>query len=212
MSDTQQLCPFCNLDINSDIYHLHILQCSMTNLFSLNNLNHISPPNANSTFITRTYVEGVPDDDSLNANLLQSPLLGMLIDRFVNVLDTSSNVRPSVWMQVDQYYGYDEYEFNNMVGDMLGKVEVGFTTDEIDQLSDIVKEEEIKDDTCPICLESFIESKNQIRKLKCSHLYCDDCINQWLKKNKRCPCCQIDLEDVFLKKNEIKIEINSEVI
>ena len=39
------------------------------------------------------------------------------------------------------------------------------------------------------------------RRLKCGHIFCDVCIITWLNKHKKCPYCQIDLEDKFLIKN-----------
>lgn len=42
--------------------------------------------------------------------------------------------------------------------------------------------------TCAICLEAF-ENGNTITKLNCNHEFKYECINEWLKKNPRCPLC-----------------------
>lgn len=52
--------------------------------------------------------------------------------------------------------------------------------------------EEIK---CPICLDNIL-SALYVRKInKCRHEYCGPCIEKWLKENKTCPVCKVDVED-----------------
>ena len=105
-------------------------------------------------------------------------------------------------------------------------MEVGLTKDQIDQVSEIYENENLLGERCPICLEEFIiksvvenvnenididiekdDQENQDqrdtnkRRLKCGHIFCDVCIITWLNKHKKCPYCQIDLEDKFLIKN-----------
>lgn len=41
---------------------------------------------------------------------------------------------------------------------------------------------------CCICLESL---NYDIKILNCSHKYHKECIDIWLKKQKKCPCCRI---------------------
>ena len=40
---------------------------------------------------------------------------------------------------------------------------------------------------CSICLET--NQNIQIRKLKCNHKFHMNCIEEWLKMEKRCPLC-----------------------
>ena len=40
---------------------------------------------------------------------------------------------------------------------------------------------------CPICLET---SEIDTVKLPCQHMFHKKCINEWLTKNKSCPCCR----------------------
>ena len=42
--------------------------------------------------------------------------------------------------------------------------------------------------TCAICLDAF-ENGDTISKLSCEHEFKHECINEWLKKNPRCPLC-----------------------
>lgn len=45
---------------------------------------------------------------------------------------------------------------------------------------------------CTICQESFEPTKS-VTELKCSHVFCTDCIHQWLTKCKCvCPICKKD--------------------
>ncbi|GAX80347.1 hypothetical protein CEUSTIGMA_g7786.t1 [Chlamydomonas eustigma] len=45
--------------------------------------------------------------------------------------------------------------------------------------------------SCPICQEYVSVGI----RLKCSHLFCDDCISQWLEKNRTCPMCRVEIEN-----------------
>ena len=40
---------------------------------------------------------------------------------------------------------------------------------------------------CPICLECY--SSKVVRKTICGHLFCSMCIEDWFRKNNRCPLC-----------------------
>ena len=44
-------------------------------------------------------------------------------------------------------------------------------------------------ENCVICYDEF----NKMNKLKCGHLFCYECLEEWLKENKKCPICLIEL-------------------
>ena len=88
-----------------------------------------------------------------------------------------------------------QYELNMYISNMLGDVEVGIG--DISKVSQLVEDSNID---CHICLEKVTTP----RKLICNHVYCDQCISQWLEKNKKCPVCRVDLEEAL--KNIEKIE------
>ena len=50
-----------------------------------------------------------------------------------------------------------------------------------------------EDTKCPICLEDFNKGST-FRKVKCNHLFCEDCLEDWLEENKKCPVCMNELE------------------
>lgn len=97
-----------------------------------------------------------------------------------------------------EYNDNDDYEYNMMLADTIGKVEIGLTKEEIDQVTSKIDFVEHTDDSCPICLEEYRTSKNKVRELLCTHSFCDGCISEWFSKHKQCPCCKIDMEDVYL--------------
>jgi hypothetical protein len=47
---------------------------------------------------------------------------------------------------------------------------------------------------CYICLKNFIRNTNII-KLPCRHMFCETCINPWLKHNSFCPTCKYKLKE-----------------
>lgn len=95
-------------------------------------------------------------------------------------------------------YTYEgSYEYYSDLAERLGNVEIGLDKEDIEVASTIIEKEKI-DDVCSICLDIF---ENKIRKLICNHIFCDECINTWLQKSKKCPCCLINLEDEIKKKN-----------
>ena len=89
---------------------------------------------------------------------------------------------------------YNDYEANLRLADLIGKVEVGVSN--IDKVSKIIDKDTLDDGTiCPVCMEDIKQSTNKCRELICSHLYCDVCIDKWLSTSKRCPVCNIDLDE-----------------
>ena len=45
---------------------------------------------------------------------------------------------------------------------------------------------------CTICLIDFAP-EDQVAQLKCSHVYHQECMNQWIKENASCPLCRDNL-------------------
>jgi hypothetical protein len=60
----------------------------------------------------------------------------------------------------------------------------------VDEFKNIKKESEI--DTCPICLEKFIDT-DKLKILPCKHFFHIKCIEPWLlSQSHTCPLCRID--------------------
>ena len=49
-----------------------------------------------------------------------------------------------------------------------------------------LKELKDENDQCSICLDTYV---NQSR-LECGHTFCFQCLSDWSKKKKACPCCR----------------------
>lgn len=41
--------------------------------------------------------------------------------------------------------------------------------------------------TCVICMEEYTNKTR--KKLRCGHIFCADCINEWYKRKQTCPLC-----------------------
>ena len=100
-------------------------------------------------------------ETSLNSNMGNE---GASLSNFVNRINnglvfslSSSNVLPylSMYRWIPDPDN-DDYDFNTNLANILGKVEVGLTKDQIDQVSEIYENENLLGERCPICLEEFI--------------------------------------------------------
>lgn len=100
----------------------------------------------------------------------------------VNLIDEPSNpIRIS------------EFEFNTILSDMVENKSLGFSSDEINNISIITNINHFNQEQCPICLFEFNENTLK-RKLICEHIFCEHCIIEWLLKHKECPICRITLK------------------
>jgi hypothetical protein len=59
------------------------------------------------------------------------------------------------------------------------------------------------DAVCSICLESY-EDGDELRHLWCSHHFHKECVDEWLKLNKKCPMCREDVEDMAADRSSKK--------
>ncbi|KAL1920153.1 uncharacterized protein VTP21DRAFT_1299 [Calcarisporiella thermophila] len=59
----------------------------------------------------------------------------------------------------------------------------------------ITPQEEQEGITCTICLEALTSTTTTpIRRLPCSHKFCETCLFSWLKLSNYCPTCRFELE------------------
>lgn len=93
----------------------------------------------------------------------------------------------------------ENYEFNTLLSDRIGRVKVG-----IKEIEKVLKDYEgltLEEEVCVICQDSL--GNNPMAKTLCNHIYCKGCITQWLKENKKCPVCQVDLDDKVIEQSHI---------
>merc|ERR1719242_1387815 len=63
-----------------------------------------------------------------------------------------------------------------------------------EEASDSEQKEEVKKDSCSICLEEFKDG-DQIRRLPCFHIFHKHEIDRWLKTgNDKCPICRVPID------------------
>jgi hypothetical protein len=96
----------------------------------------------------------------------------------------------------------DGYEFNMLLSESLGKVEIGMTdyTKALKPIENI----DLKSEICPICYDNNVDTQTI-----CNHVYCTSCISKWLKTNKTCPICKTDLDGYVEKLISTCNNINS---
>jgi hypothetical protein len=47
---------------------------------------------------------------------------------------------------------------------------------------------------CAICLETYLQGSCMRKIKKCSHSFCVDCIDAWLRNNRTCPNCKCNID------------------
>ncbi|CAG9533639.1 unnamed protein product [Cercopithifilaria johnstoni] len=78
-------------------------------------------------------------------------------------------------------------------------VPIGATVEQINRFSTTykyIKENDIPEneqERCTVCLNDF-ETDEEVRALRCNHVFHIVCIDRWLVYNKKCPVCRLDLD------------------
>jgi hypothetical protein len=89
----------------------------------------------------------------------------------------------------------NDYDVNIALAERIGRVEIGVS--DINNVSNKFEGNVPLDGDCVICqnaLATIHKKGTSLRILKCMHIYCAQCISQWLQKNKSCPVCKVILE------------------
>lgn len=190
-------------------FQCHICR-SMVNIFDYDNhiASHISQNTINTFGSFLQPFSSVSSLFGLSNNSLLHNANNLTGVSFSNLFHSSHNFPLSLSETLNLSYQifydddiFNEYEANLRLGDLIGKVEVGVSN--IDNVGKIIDKDTLDDQTiCSICIENIKESNNNCRQLICSHKYCDECISKWLSTSKRCPVCNIDLEDKLLQDNQ----------
>ena len=212
-------CEICNELIDFEKYNDHLNICSQPTasiplLFSrfntgspnlLNLLNLPNPPNNtdnidNNEDQNTNEVDNIEESiDNLNAEeptniednsneTTNSTTLNHNFDYNVNLINYNINLINHLLRnsQFRNTQNVDSYESYTVLDDSV--VKVGLEMDKVS--SSIELTEQTK---CPICLDDF-ENGTQFRKVKCNHLFCEECLEDWLEENKKCPVCMNELE------------------
>lgn len=187
-------CEFCNESIEIHKYNRHIEACSAVDRFyhylknpyllvglNLQNIENSNEENDNNNEMIQisTGVSNSP----INLNL------SLILRRLYP--DSDNNLISDMIEIIKKEMTYDEYQENLNLGEQIGKVEIG--VNDIDTVSKIINRDNFDNNKCPVCQE-LLNNIDLVRETKCQHLFCNDCITQWLSKNKSCPICNIELE------------------
>lgn len=73
-------------------------------------------------------------------------------------------------------------------------------------MEEIIKQNEIIDLSCSICLEPLLSTKS--KKLECNHTFHKDCVDEWLKRNMNCPLCRTETLDIRINIPNFILENN----
>ncbi|KAJ3679912.1 hypothetical protein LUZ60_016190 [Juncus effusus] len=73
--------------------------------------------------------------------------------------------------------------------------------------------QQFEDDVkCCVCL-SRLEKDDTIRKLPCSHVFHQDCVNRWLAVcQKTCPLCRVSVDYVETSTINMQEQLNDEMV
>jgi hypothetical protein len=86
------------------------------------------------------------------------------------------------------------YEQLLQLEDNMGNVNKGITKKQFDKLPKVKynKEKYSENYQCIICMEEF-EKNEKVKLLPCGHIFHDNCIKEWLMKQKSCPFCKSEI-------------------
>jgi hypothetical protein len=141
--------------------------------------------------------------NSINSQLLP-PELRSVVD-IANLANIANQQRRTQLRNRIMSYGSDEngesYAQLMALRDQYGVVEIGVS--DIDTVAPYytIPKGNIEEYVCAIgtCPEDKDIKDRKFRKVICGHdvMFCDDCLTKWLSKNKKCPICMKNLEDVY---------------
>ena len=87
------------------------------------------------------------------------------------------------------------YEDLLRLQEQLGVVSRGATSEQIDELPTSTApaaDTNNEHTSCAVCLEDYVEGES-LRTLPCLHQFHTKCVDTWLKQNRACPICKIDV-------------------
>ena len=182
-------CELCDEMVRFDNYQRHISECSLRAIPI--SLLTSTPRESSDTEDDEPEYEDPREqyENRLRQNHQISP--GTSLTSFFNVyLGRSRNARTTHRMISE--IRMSEYESNLALAERIGRVEIGVK--DINIVGKVVDKALLTDtDICPVCQDQFF-NKGDVRKLTCSHHFCDECISIWFTKNKKCPVCMHEFE------------------
>ena len=131
-------------------------------------------PQLNSIHSTEPPIPQPPINPNIELNFND------LLENITNILN--SNLGEIDNLDIIENPNLDNYEY------LLNLENIRIGIDDINSISTDLTES-LK---CPICFKE----KDNNRKTFCNHIFCNDCLSEWIKNNKKCPICMINLDEI----------------
>lgn len=173
-------CEICDSLIHISEYNYHILSCQSFNTFENNPLSFLSIP-LNFNLINQSEDEINSNNENVNDNIPSEEQNNDVLEQINNHTDSLQEYINDLNNLINELNNVNTYD--NLIELDNNNVCVG-----VENIEEIIekKDEEI---LCPICT-----TKCEVKGVtKCGHEFCYDCIEEWLKENKKCPVCMIEL-------------------
>ena len=111
-----------------------------------------------------------------------------------NYVDPVQEVENAIINEICPNPDQMSYEQLLSLENQIGKVNTGLTKQELKLIPVKAYTSTRFDDQkqCIICQDDF-ELGDKVKELSCSHIYHRNCIDEWLVKEKKCPCCNKEI-------------------
>lgn len=93
---------------------------------------------------------------------------------------------------------------------ILMKNQNGLNFHEISRLKKITYNSNDENKTCSICYTDFLNNEIMIELPKCSHLFHNQCILDWLQSHLLCPICRSNIRDALDREFPFLLQLNSQ--
>tara|TARA_Y100000996_G_scaffold413851_1_gene403074 strand:- start:460 stop:954 length:495 start_codon:yes stop_codon:yes gene_type:complete len=153
-----------------------------------NELIHINDYNSHINNCSYQYENYYVDRYNSITNFIQN-LPSIARNNNISHSEFNNNISNFMNMVINNNYTYNfSYEELSNIGDTIGTQNNGFTLDEIKLKFKSIPILEKKE--CPICLDDI---KTKCIELNCNHIFCSECLTEWLLLHKNCPICKNEL-------------------
>ena len=149
-----------------------------------NNSNSNSNNNNNDNDNDNEIWSNSPNSPSNNPNLYYNPII--FNSSNLRLFNTDENNEESYYDLSNTFFptvNFIERIFNDYI-ENKNKLNDEEYKNNVEKIHEILEE-------CPVC---FSSSETTIKIKKCNHVFCEDCIQKWLKSHKNtCPICRVNV-------------------
>lgn len=186
--------------------------------------NPVAPQMSQVVRYGQRYLEQIVERQTRESQIWPSHsyMRGLNPEAFIVPITATAGYNPGRFLGLDMMVGWIQSDFLNLAErppldrhHMFGAPTndpqpVGVTVQDIEKctekvqfVKDIEKPEE-ETERCTVCLSDF-ETGEEIRSLRCTHIFHPHCIDKWLVYNKKCPVCRLDVDKQLI----VELENNS---